>query len=132
MFLRSVNLLSFICKTCIYKFADCGVTKILYNSCSVQMTHHRKYRFNQSDTQKYYHRYQTEVRFSQNTETDTITREPYTHCDRYTFHERYIGLQPHLLLIEGEHKEMRKHCLLTSYLVCISYILPTYFHYLIH
>ena len=46
------------------------------------MTNHRKYRFNQTDTKKYCHRYRTEVRytfrFSQKTNTDTGTGEPYS------------------------------------------------------
>ena len=81
LFLRSVNLLSFVCETYIFIFIYYRVIKTLYNLFSFQMTNHRKYRFHRTDTGQYRHRHRTEVRyrfrFSQKTGTDTGTGEPY-------------------------------------------------------
>ena len=80
--IRNINLLSFVCKTCvIYVNILIVVSQFFFtNLCSILMMFHQKYRFNRSDSEQYRHRYRTEVtyrfRFLEQTVTDTGTGEP--------------------------------------------------------
>ena len=83
MLLGSIHLSSFVCETCviyIYIYIYSGVTNFFNILCSILMMFHRKYRFNQTDTEQYRHRYRTEVRyrfrFSEQTGRDPEPENP--------------------------------------------------------